>query len=167
MKFKTYHADGSLAKEIPITYITPPKKSPNGRFVMCEVRLETGQRATLEPEHLDRYYPGWRSLVQEEPPPTPPEDKLKVLNQALTQAGKRTKLVEIQHDGYDYLQIKTSRGGRIIVPLVRRRGNVIALSVLRAVKWQANRWLCNGQAGTGTKEIIWWGERNGPTIGKT
>jgi len=166
MKLRIYHADGSLAEEIPITYITPPKKSPNGRFVMCEVCLETGERATFEPEHLDRHYPGWRSLVQEEPPPTPPEAKLEALTQALARAGKRTKLVEIQHEGYDYLRIETSRGGQVIVPFVRRRGKVIALSVLRAAKWHTNHWLGNGQASRGTKEIVWWGERNGPAIGK-
>lgn len=81
----------------------------------------------------------------------------------MRRAGMKRQLTRISHTGENYAAFNVSNGqGRpktLILPnLVRGKTRVSILSLLESTSARVTRWLCNGQASTGTRQIVHFGD---------
>lgn len=81
----------------------------------------------------------------------------------MRRAGMKRQLTRIGHTGENYAAFNVSNGqGRpktLILPnLVRGKTRVSILSLLESTSARVTRWLCNGQASTGTRQIVHFGD---------
>jgi len=78
----------------------------------------------------------------------------------------KTKAIEIApYKHYaSYLSIYTDKGHGLIITLFHRGEKVFIRSILRKTGAWKTSWLINGQPSTGTKNLKFWGESNGPEI---